>query len=446
MFLFVQKGEFEMLSILGFCMIATFLLLVITNRLSVVVAFVFVAIAFALIGGFSADMGQMMMDGIMKVTPTAVMIVFAILYFGLMIDVGLFNPMIAKILHLVKGDPLKIVLATAVITILVGLDGDGSSTFMITVSAMLPLYKRLGINRLVLACVVALAAGVMNIIPWGGPLVRAAASLHVEVFDLFIPLIPAMIVGLLWTLFSAYILGKKERARLGIIQLDQLGSSIAFAEQAATVEINRGVSKLFWFNLILTVALMVLLIMEVLPIQILFATAFTIALFVNFPNPKDQQEKILSHANSFVMISTLVFAAGIFIGVFTGTKMMDAMATTIVSVIPEWLGPHLALVVALTSLPLVFVFSPDAYYFGILPIISKTASSFGIDPVEIGRAALLGHSTTGFPLSPLVPATFILIGLVGVEFGEHQKFLLKWAFGTTIVMTITAILTGAIPF
>lgn len=430
-----------MLSILGFCMMATFLLLVITKRLSVVVAFVFVAVAFSLIGGFGADMGKMMMEGIIQVTPTAVMIVFAILYFGLMIDVGLFDPMISRILRFVKGDPLKVVLATAVITVLVGLDGDGSSTFMISVSAMLPLYKRLGMNRLVLACVVALAAGVMNIIPWGGPLVRASASLQVEINDLFIPLIPVMIAGILWTLFSAYILGKKERERLGVIQFE---SSFAYAEQAASVQVDRGVTKLFWFNLILTLSLMVMLVMEVLPIQILFATAFTIALFVNFPNPKDQQEKILSHANSFVMISTLVFAAGIFMGVLSGTKMMDAMAGTLVSVIPQWLGPHLPLVVALTSLPLGLVFSPDTYYFGILPIISETALSFGIDPVEIGRAALLGHSTAGFPLSPLVPATFILIGLVGVDFGEHQKFLFKWAFGTTIVMTIAAILTGAI--
>jgi citrate-Mg2+:H+ or citrate-Ca2+:H+ symporter, CitMHS family len=432
-----------MLSILGFCMIATFLLLVLTKRLSVIVAFVFVAVAFALIGGYSAEMGQMMLDGIIKVTPTAVMIVFAILYFGLMIDVGLFDPLIAKILSFVKGDPLKLVLATAVMTIIVGLDGDGSSTFMITISALLPLYKRLGMNRLVLACVVSLAAGVMNIIPWGGPLVRAAASLQVEIYDLFIPLIPVMITGLLWTIVSAYILGKKERERLGVIPPE---SFMALTEQAATVEVNRRDSKLFWFNLILTLVLMVLLVMEVLPIQILFATAFTIALFVNFPNPKGQQEKILSHANSFVMISTLVFAAGIFTGVFSGTGMMDAMADTVVSVIPEWLGAHLPVVVALTSIPLGFIFSPDAYYFGILPIISQTATSFGIDPAEIGRAALLGHSTTGYPLSPLVPATFILIGLVGVDFGSHQKFLFKWAFGTTIVMTITAILTGAISF
>ncbi|MCM3773682.1 MULTISPECIES: CitMHS family transporter [Priestia] len=431
-----------MLSLLGFGMIATFLFLVISKRLSVVVAFIFVAILFGVLGGFSADMGDMMMKGILKVAPTAIMIVFAILYFGLMIDVGLFDPMISRILNIVKGDPLKVVMATAVITMLVGLDGDGSSTFLITVSALLPLYTKLGMNRLILACVISLSAGVMNMIPWGGPLVRAAASLQLEVSDLFNPLIPTVAAGLMWTLFSAYLLGKREKARLGTIHLK--GSSMAFAEQLSVHETPAKPPRLFWFNALLTLCLMALLIIDILPIPILFAIAFAIALFVNFPHPKEQQERILSHANSFVMVSTLVFAAGIFTGVFTETKMMDAMANTIVSLTPEWLGSHLPLVVAITSLPLSFVFSPDAYYFGILPVISHTAANFGVDPVEIGRAALLGHSTTGFPLSPLVPATFILIGLVEVDFGEHQKFLFKWAFGTTIVMTITAILTSAI--
>lgn len=433
-----------MLSILGFCMIATLLLLVFSKRVSVVVAFVLVAVVFAVISGFSADMGQMMMDGILKVAPTAIMIVFAILYFGLMIDVGLFDPMISKILSFVKGDPLRIVMATAIITILVGLDGDGSSTFMISVSAMLPLYQRLGMNRLILAGVVGLAAGVMNILPWGGPIVRAAASLNVEINDLFLPLIPVMVAGLAWVLFSAYILGKKERERLGVLKFQP---SMAFAETAATtVEEYKPVTKIFWFNLILTIVIMVMLIMEVLPIQILFAIGFVLALLVNFPNPKEQQKMILNHANSFVTICTLVFVSGIFIGVFTGTGMMEEMAASIVSVIPDWIGSHLAILVALTSIPMGLVFSPDVYYFGILPIISETATSFGIDPVEIGRAALLGHSTTGFPLSPLVPATFILVGLVGVEFGDHQKFLFKWAYGTTIVMTIAAVLIGVIPF
>lgn len=431
-----------MLALLGFCMMGIFLFLVMKRYVSVFVAFIFVAFGFAVISGHGAEMGEMMMDGIITVTPTALMIIFAILYFGLMIDVGLFDPMISQILKLVKGDPLKIVLATAIITMIVALDGDGSSVFMISVSAMLPIYTRLGMNRLILACVVSLAAGVMNIIPWGGPMLRAAASLQVEINDLFLPIIPVMLVGLGWVLVTAYILGMKERKRLGIAELD---ASAVSAEHAATIDHKKGIDKKYWFNLVLTMVLIALLVMNILPVPLLFAAAFALALFVNFPDPAKQQEMILSHSKNVVTISTLVFAAGIFIGVFSESGMMGAMADTMVAVIPDWLGAHLAFIVALTAVPLCLVFSPDSYYFGILPILSEMGSSFGIAPEEIGIAALLGHSTVGFPLSPLVPATFILIGLVKVGFGEHQKFLLKYALLTNLVMTIAAVFLGVIP-
>lgn len=69
---------------------------------------------------------------------------------------------------------------------LVALDGDGASTFLITISALLPVYKRLGMRPLVLAGVVCLGAGVMNMVPWGGPTARAMAALHLSSSDMFI--------------------------------------------------------------------------------------------------------------------------------------------------------------------------------------------------------------------------------------------------------------------
>ncbi|USK62142.1 CitMHS family transporter [Peribacillus asahii] len=430
-----------MLALLGFLTIGIFLFLIMTNRLSVLIALVLVPVVFALIGGFGLEIGQMMLDGVIKVAPTGIMIVFAVLYFGLMIDTGLFDPMINKMLQLVKGDPLKVVIGTAVITMLVALDGDGASTFMITVTALLPLYKRLKMNPLVLAGVVALGAGVMNLAPWGGPTARAMTALNTDAAALFHPVLPAMIVGILWVLFSAFWLGKKERARLGIINLNE-GYTGIMEEQAAAIEAKR--PQLFWFNLILTIILLVALVKVWLPLPILFIIAFCIALLVNYRNPKEQQERISSHAGNVVLVSTMIFAAGIFTGILTGTKMIDAMASSMVSIIPESLAGYLPVLVAITGMPLSLVFTPDAYYFGILPIISQTAASFGVDPIEIGRAAILGQMTTGFPLSPLTASTFILIGLTGVRLGDHQRFIFKWAFGTTIVMTIVALLTGAI--
>jgi CitMHS family citrate-Mg2+:H+ or citrate-Ca2+:H+ symporter len=79
-----------------------------------------------------------------------------------------------------------------------------------------------------------------------------------------------------------------------------------------------------------------------------------------------------------------------------------------------------------------------------VPVLSETAQHFGMDKLEIGRAAMLGQMTVGFPLSPLTASTFLLVGLCEVDLGDHQKFAFKWAFGTTLVMTLIALLTGSI--
>jgi CitMHS family citrate-Mg2+:H+ or citrate-Ca2+:H+ symporter len=428
-----------MLALLGFLTVAVFLCLIMSKRLSVLAAMIVVPIVFALVGGFGAEIGTMMLEGIKKVAPTGIMVAFAVLYFGLMIDAGLFDPIITRTVRLVKGDPLKVVVGTAVITLIVALDGDGASTFMITISALLPLYKKLGMKPLVLSGVVALGAGVMNIAPWGGPTARAMTTLHTDASHLFHPVIPAMIAGIVWVLVAAYLLGKKERKRLGVIDVEYDHQRELSEERLAAKR-----PKLFWFNLLLTIMLIVALVMMWLPLPVLFMIAFALALIVNYPNMREQQERLTSHAGNVVMVATMIFAAGIFTGILTGTKMVDAMAASLVSLIPEGLAAHLPVLVAITSMPLSLVFTPDAYYFGVLPVMSQTAASFGIDPIQIGRAAILGQMTTGFPLSPLTASTFILVGMSGVELGDHQRFIFPWAFGTTIVMTVVALLTGAI--
>ncbi|MGX9134870.1 CitMHS family transporter [Rummeliibacillus sp. JY-2-4R] len=431
------------MAILGFLMIAIFLYLVMTKRMNVLIAFALVPIIFALIAGFRLEIGEMMLEGVKKVTPTGVMIGFSILYFGLMIDRGLFDPLISRLIKFTKGDPLKIVVATAIITLLVALDGDGSATFMITITALLPVYQRLGMSRLVLAGVVALGAGVMNIIPWGGPLARAMVTLNADTSQLFNPLIIPMLAGMAWVVVASYILGKKERKRLGIIKvINDDGGGLE--EIAATLE--GGLPKLYWFNLVLTVLLITVLIMDIIPAPILFLIAFAIALLVNYPKVEDQQKQIAAHAESMVMVVATIFAAGIFTGILSGTKMIDAMAVSSVAIIPDWLGAHLPILVSIVSMPLSLIFSPDAFYYGVLPILSEAGAVYGVDPIEIGRAALLGNATTGFPVSPLNPSVFVLLGLAGVDLGDHQKHIFFWAFGTTIVMTIVALLTGVISF
>ncbi|MBM7646173.1 CitMHS family citrate-Mg2+:H+ or citrate-Ca2+:H+ symporter [Scopulibacillus daqui] len=430
-----------MLAVLGYGMIIAFMYLIMSKRLSALIALIVIPVIFALIGGFGKSIGSMMLDGLKDVAPTGIMILFAILYFGIMIDAGLFDPIIAKILKVVKGDPVKIAIGTALLAVLVSLDGDGTTTYMITISAMLPLYKRIGMKPLILAGIAVSGSGVMNLLPWGGPTARAMTALHLNVSELFVPVIPSMICGVLFVFFIAYVLGKKERKRIGIADID-VDQSIAEQQAAAIEAINVKRPKCIWINFILTAALLIGLITEVLPAPVLFMIGFAIAAMINYPSLEQQKERITSYAGNALSVVSLIFAAGIFTGILSGTKMVNAMANVLISHIPAALGPHFSVITAVASAPFTFFMSNDAFYFGVLPIIAKTAASYGVSPVDIGRASLLGLPV--HLLSPLVPSTYLLVGMVGEEFGDLQRKFLKWACGSAAVMIIAALILGVI--
>ena len=429
-----------MLAFLGFATIAVFLILIMTKRLSVMTALVLTPIVFGLIAGFSPnDLGKFALDGIKQVAPTGILLMFAVLYFATMLDAGLFDLVIAFIIKSVKGDPLKVIVGTAILTMIVHLDGDGTATFIIVLSAFLPIYKQLKINRLILSGIVALSVGPLHLVPWSGTSARAISVLKSDAVHIFNPNIPAIVGGILWVLFVAFWFGKKERKRLGQVDFQYNHHDSLTAEQRLMRR-----PKLLWFNTLSTILLIVVLIEGWIPAPVLFVVASMIALLINYPKLPEQQRILRGHGTNIFLVSSMIFAAGIFSGILTGSKMIDAMANALVALIPHSHANLLPTLTALTSMPASLMFTPDAYYFGVVPILSQTATQFGIDPLEIGRAALLGQMTVGFPLSPLTASTFLLIGLCEVDLGDHQRFIFKWAFGTTIVMTIVALLTGSI--
>lgn len=420
----------NMLALLGFGMVATFITLIMTKRMSPQVALTLIPIVFGLIAGAGPEIGEMMSEGLKSIAPTSVLIMFGILYFGIMFDVGLFNPLVDRVLLFAKGDPFKVIVGTCVLTLIVALDGDGAATYLIVVGAMLPVYRRLGINPLILTSIIMLCVGIMHILPWTGPNARVISTLKLDSTQLFLPLIPSMIMAVVWALLVAYYFGIKERKRLGMLNIEN-----------ETLIVRQRPAK-FYQNLVLTVLLMAALVMDILPVAILFMVALALALIINFPKLEDQRARLGSHAASALSVGSIVFAAGIFTGILSGTKMLDAMALSFIHIIPDSLGPNMASITAITSMPFTYFMSNDAYYFGIIPLSAVTASHFGVPVAEIGRASLLGQSV--HLLSPLVASTYLLVNLAGVSFEAHLRFTLKWAIGTVMVMYLTALLTGAI--
>lgn len=434
------------LAVLGFAMVVVFMALIMTRRLSAVTALVIVPIAFGLLAGAGPRLGEMIVEGIKQIAPTAIMLTFAVLYFGIMIDAGLFDPLVRWVAKTVGNDPVRITLGTAIVSTVVSLDGDGTTTALVTVSAMLPIYRRLGMSPLILGTLLVLSNSFMNLTPWGGPAARAASALGLDVMTVFLPLIPTMVVGILGTFLVAYYLGHVERNRLAAAGVDLAGTNVAELPNAVpllTQDLPERRPRLFWFNAALTLALVGGMLSGLVPLPALIMGAFAIAITVNYPNPKLQRARLATHAENVLAIVTLLFAAGAFTGILKGTGMVDAMATAALEIVPTGWGPCLAPITALLSMPLTFVMSNDAYYFGVLPVVANTAAEFGVAPDEIARASLMGQ--TVHSLSPLLAPLYLVCGLLEVDVAEAQRYCLKWAVLITLLAIAAAMLSGAFP-
>jgi CitMHS family citrate-Mg2+:H+ or citrate-Ca2+:H+ symporter len=430
-----------MLALLGFATVIVLLTLIMSRLMSPLVALVAVPTASALVGGFGLNIAQFIVNGLQQIAPVAAMFVFAILYFGVMTDAGVLDPVVDGIMRAVGTRPTRIVMGTALLGLLVHLDGSGAVTFLITVPAMLPLYDRLRMDRRILACVASLAAGV-NFLPWTGPTLRASAALHLSTTELFRPLIPVQAIGLTFVGVVAYALGKREERRLGSSALEGIAAcSRHITDEQQTL---RRPGR-FWINVALTLLLMAAMVSGVADPAVTFMVGTATVLVVNYPASDLQRARVEAHARPALMMGSILFAAGAFTGIMKGSGMLGAMAASVAHAVPPAGARHIPFALGLVSMPLSLLFDPDSFYLGALPVLAEAGKALHVPPIQIGQAALLGQMTTGFPVSPLTPAAFLVAGLSGIEFGEHQRYTAPFLFASSVLMTIACTMLGVFP-
>lgn len=426
------------MAIWGAATILCVLAAILSRRFSPLAALVIFPVLAALGSGFGLRTSAFIVAGIENLAPVIAMFLFAILFFGILSDAGMIAPLIRLLLRAIGKRPSRIVPGTLLLALLLHLDGSGAVVFLIALPALLPLYEEVGIDPRVLACAASLAAGI-NFLPWTGPTLRAAATLHVSPIALFLPLVRVQIVGLCFGLAAAIWLGVREEKRLGILKTELKPQE----SPAAPSELK---SVRLWINILLTLAVLGTVLSGKAEPAPCFMAGAVLALIVNFPHAAGQTARLEAHAKAAITMTAILCAAGAFTGILKGTGMLAAMASACVHLLPARMGHHIPFLLGLVSMPLSLLLDPDSFYFGVLPVAATAAGAFGIAPVKVAQAALLGMHTTGFPVSPLTPATFLIPGLTGVELGEHQRFTGPFLFAATIVMTFAAVAFGVFSF
>lgn len=435
-----------MLAVLGFATIIMIIVLLLKNVTVPALAFIGVSTVTAVIlvatGTFTiTEMGNFIGEGVKGVHSTAALFIFSVLFFGIMTDVGMFDKIINALMKRVGSNVVGVTLMTCVIAMIGHLDGGGASTFLITIPAMLPVYKRLNIRTTTLMLICVTAMGVMNLLPWGGPTMRSATVLGIDPNELWIQIIPMQVIGIIIALATAFIWGNIEKKRGAGKVLSTTNETAEVAEEKN--ELAR--PKLFVFNVILTLVIIACLIVLKVPSYFTFMIGCAIALFVNYPGAKLQNQIIKSHAAPALMMASTILAAGVFLGVLEESEIMSHMANVLANFIPQSMGKYLPIIIGVISVPLTLMFCTDSYFFGLLPVLIEIGNQFGVNPAHIAIAMVVCRNCATF-ISPVVPATFLGIGLAGVEIKDHIKSCFLWIWGVSIICLISGLLFGIIHF
>lgn len=492
-----------MLTLIGLAIIVVIVALLLTEKVSPVISMVLVPLVGALVAGFSTtEINAFYRHGIGSVVQVVTMFIFAILFFGVMNDVGLFGPLIRAMVRITRGNVIAVAVGTVLISAIAQLDGAGASTFLLVVPPLLPLYQRLKMSPYLLFLLLAASAGVVNMLPWGGPLGRVATVLEMDAVVLWRDLIVVQAMGLAMLLALAVFLGLREQRRIrmqarraaqqadggaanAVINTDaqataatpldaqapaqpaaaaaavapapladlaaalqpHAATELAIQEAAArTADDARKLllrPRLRWVNALVFLLTLAVLVMGVFPPGYTFMIALCVALVINYPQPKVQIERINAHAGGAIMMASIILAAGTFLGILKESGMLNSIALALVHVLPEVLLPYVHLVIGAIGIPLELVLSTDAYYFALFPVVEQITSQAGVAPTSAAYAMVIG-SIVGTFVSPFSPALWMGLGLAKLSMGQHIRYSFFWVWGVSLSLLAATWFLGII--
>lgn len=432
-----------MLALIGVLGIFVFIYLLGSNKTTMVAAFVVPIILVPVLCGVSpGDISSYITTGISNTAALGVMAAFAILFFTMMNDAGVFDVIVGAITRNMKMKVFPVLLAAFLVAIASNLDGQAPSTILVTIPAMYPVFKKLKIRPVLLAYVLSIAVGIWNFLPWGAVTLTNSVVMGLDVLEIWEVLCPSVLIMTAISIIVLFFTAKREDKRIAAGLNDNVVYSGMFAEEKT--ERSERERKLLPVNVVLTFVTIIVLFVNIVNTAIVFMTAYTVAVLVNYRAQKEAMKHFGENASTALMIALAMILGGVFGSVLNNCGVLTAMIEAIVAIFPEAWSPWLLPIFGVLAFPLGWLLALTAYHFGVLPVVHGVAANYGYTALQSVAALAPGYAMT-YMACPMMPSTYLLLGLMNLDLKEHCKYSVPRLFVLSLIFLLVNILLGNVP-
>ena len=396
-----------------------------------------------LVLGFNiTELGDMIMNQVSTAMKSAgYMILFAMIYFTMLGETWMFDTLIKSFLKLSHGklNVYLVMIITSVIAAMGMLTATVATAYLIVFPIMLPIYKKMKFDHASAMIIAQTAIAGMCFVPWGIAVVNSSVFAGVDPMELSRRLVPVAICFIPAIILQWIYFGYVHKKQGGLMTIDWS------AEESKTQDEKQNEMarpKLFWFNLILFIAVIVMLVKSVMPSYMIFILASALTILVDYPKGGDQKKLISKAGGRFFNTIQQLIGISFFIGIFQGTGMTEALATTIVSNVPEFLTRYIHIILAMSML-LVIRYIPNKIYNSMYPVLISVGSRFGLAGTDV-IAPFVCNMSLATGSSPFTATTHIGTGLLDMDVNKFCNRSMAVQTVTNIVIILTAVLVGVV--
>ena len=368
------------------------------------------------------------------------MMLFGLMYFTMLSKTGMFEQIIEWIMRPFnkKLNNWIIMILTTVISMIAMLTATPTATYLIVFPIMVALYDKVKFDKRVAMIIAQTGISTMLFLPWGQGVATSAIFAGVSPLKLSSSILPISFcfipVIILQYIFFAWFMKKYPYSEKSVNQNNH-------SKDKVNVDIYKR-PKLFWFNLVIFICVILCLAVLKLPSYLVFAAGAFLTTIIDYPKSTEYKPLWSQSAITIFNITFMIVSIAIFVGIFNGSGMTQSLAKGIVAIFPHFVLRYIHLIILGLSV-IIIRFLPYQLFNSFYPILIQIGKEFGLSGIEIVApfSVTLGLATGS---SPLTPATIVGTTLLGVNLDDYCNLAVPIQFVSNILVILNGLIFGVI--